>query len=156
MVRKSCVYGALAASLAALPAMALAQQPSSYKTPGATTKAKSTQICTADYAASVKPVAGWQRTEALERYGIRPDSFSDELDHLVPVALGGSNDPDNLWPFRGSGELTIDAKNALAAKLRDMVCGGKMSLKDAQDAFRKDWTKAYRQHMGTLNAPGGN
>jgi hypothetical protein len=35
-----------------------------------------------------------------------------------------------------------------------MVCAGKMSLKDAQDAFRKDWTKAYRQQVAALNAPG--
>src|SRR5215475_8705762 len=150
------VLGALAAVALALPAIALAQQPSSMKTPGATSKAKSEQVCAADYAASVKPIADWQKAEALGRYGIRPESFSGELDHLVPVALGGSNDPDNLWPFRGTSDLTLDAKNALAAKLHDMVCSGKMSLKDAQDAFKKDWAKAYRTHMTTLNAPGGH
>src|SRR5690349_1356297 len=117
MVRKTCVYGLLAASAIALPAIASAQQPSNYKTPGATTKANGAQVCTADFAASAKPIAGWQRTEALERYGIRPESFTGELDHLVPVSLGGSNDPDNLWPFRGTTEFSLDAKNALAAKL---------------------------------------
>jgi hypothetical protein len=112
------------------------------------------QLCAADFATSQKPVANWQRNEALERYGVRPEQFSGELDHLVPVALGGSNDPDNLWPFRGNGSFTFGAKQALGLKLHDMVCAGKMSLKDAQDAFRKDWTKAYQQHVTALNAAG--
>jgi len=31
-----------------------------------------------------------------------------------------------------------------------------LSLKDAQNAFKKDWTKAYKQYAAALNAPGGN
>src|SRR5262249_32925896 len=116
MERKVCVLG-LAALVTALPAIVSAQRPSEFKTPRATTKDKVAQLCTADYATSAKPISNWQRNEALTRYGIRPESFTGELDHLVPVSLGGSNDPDNLWPFRGTGELSLDAKNALAAKL---------------------------------------
>lgn len=153
--RRVFVYGCIAAASLAAPAIASAQLPNSYKTPGAVSKAKMDQVCKGDYTASVKPVAGWQRSEALERYGVRPDGFSGELDHLVPVSLGGSNDPDNLWPFHANGTFTLAAKQDLAAKLRDMVCAGKMSLKDAQDAFRKDWTKAYTQHVTAVNAPGG-
>ena len=154
MVRNLCVSGFLIARTLALPAVAMAQLPNNYKTPGATVKASNAQICNADFAGTLKPVAGWQQNEALERYGVRPQGFAGELDHLIPVSLGGSNDPDNLWPFHAQGEFTLDAKNALAAKLRDMVCAGKISLKDAQDAFKRDWTKAYRTHMSTLNAPG--
>src|SRR5262245_34642729 len=153
--RRLFVYGCIAASSLAAPAIALAQLPNNYKTPGAVTKAKMDQICKADYAAAVKPVAGWQKNEALERYGVRVDGFAGELDHLVPVSLGGSNDPDNLWPFHASGSYDLAANQALAARLPDMVCAGKLSPKDAQDAFKKDWTKAYTTHMTTLNAPGG-
>jgi hypothetical protein len=149
------VRGAAAACALALPAVAAAQLPNSYHTPGSTTNANSKQICAADYEGSVKPVASWQRTTALERYGIRPESFTGELDHLVPVALGGSNDPDNLWPMHGKDELTPEAKARLAMRLKQMVCDGKMSLKDAQSAFKKDWTKAYKQYSQALNAPGG-
>jgi hypothetical protein len=154
MVRNLCVSGFVTACALALPAVATAQLPNDYKTPGATVKASSAQICSVDFASKAKPDAGWQQTEALERYGVRAQGFSGDLDHLIPVSLGGSNDPDNLWPFHAQGEFTLDAKNALAAKLRDMVCAGKISLKDAQDAFKKDWTKAYRTHMSSLNAPG--
>ena len=71
----------------------------------------------------------------------------------MPVSLGGSNDPDNLWPFRAGGAFTLEAKQALASKLQGQVCAGKLSLKDAQDAFRKDWTLAYQVHMKAANAP---
>ena len=151
--KRPFVYGCLVAGVLAAPSIATAQLPS-YKTPGATAKVKMERLCAADFATSQKPVANWQRNEALERYGVRPEQFSGELDHLVPVALGGSNDPDNLWPFRGTGAFTFSAKQALGIKLHDMVCSGKMSLKDAQDAFRKDWTKAYQQHVTALNAAG--
>jgi hypothetical protein len=148
------VRGALAACMLALPAIALAQLPDSYATPGAATRATAKQICAADFEAGAKPVASWQRSAALTRYGIRPESFTGELDHLVPVALGGSNDPENLWPMQGQGDMTPQAKARLAEKLKAMVCEGKMSLKDAQNAFKKDWTRAYKQYAGALNAPG--
>jgi hypothetical protein len=150
--RRMLVCGWMAAAALAAPSIAMAQRPSNYKTPGATAKVKMDQLCAPDFAASLKPVSNWQRAEALGRYGLRPDGFSGELDHLVPVSLGGSNDPDNLWPFAASGSFTFEAKQALAIKVHDMVCAGKLSLKDAQDAFRKDWTQAYQQHMKALNA----
>src|SRR5262249_58158519 len=104
------------AVIVAAPAIAFAQLPSSYKTPGAATKASAKQICAADYESTVKPVAGWQKAEALGRYGLRPEGFAGDLDHLIPVSLGGSNDPDNLWPLHDSGELTGAAKAQLGAK----------------------------------------
>ena len=150
--RRILVCGWIAAAALAAPSIAMAQRPSTYKTPGATARVKMEQLCAPDFAASVKPVSDWQRTQALERYGLRSEGFSGELDHLVPVALGGSNDPDNLWPFRASGTFTLEAKQALASKLQGLVCARKLSLKDAQDAFRKDWTFAYQVHMKAQNA----
>ncbi len=151
--RKMLMCGSIAAAALAAPSIAMAQRPSSYKTPGATAKVKMEQLCAPDFATSLKPASDWQRSEALERYGLRPAGFSGELDHLVPAVLGGSNDPDNLWPFRASGAFTLEAKQALALKLHGLVCSRKLSLKDAQDAFRKDWTLAYQVHMKPLNAP---
>jgi len=148
--------GVFAACALALPAIAAAQLPNSFATPGAVSKANVKEVCAAGYEASVKPVASWQKNAALEKYGIRPESFAGELDHLVPVSLGGSNDPENLWPMHGQGDMTPEAKARLAEKLKTMVCDGKMSLKDAQNAFKKDWTKSYKQYATALNAPGGN
>lgn len=153
---RSWARGVFAACILALPAIAGAQLPNSFHTPGAVTKANAKDICAAGYETSAKPVAGWQKAAALEKYGIRPESFGGDLDHLVPVALGGSNDPDNLWPMHAQGDMTPEAKARLADALKAQVCDGKMSLKDAQGAFKKDWTKAYKQYATALNAPGSN
>ena len=153
MTRTVWVCGVVAAALA-LPAIVDAQLQNTYYTPGAAAKVDVKQLCAAQFDSSIKPVSNRQKAEALERYGIRPEGFSGTLEHLVPVSLGGSNDPDNLFPFHAQGEYTLQAKEQLAAKLHDLVCDGKLSLRQAQDAFKKDWTKSYKQYFGAMNAPG--
>ena len=138
--------------LLALPSLALAQRPNKMFTPGAKTKANDTQVCAADYASSVKPVASWQKTEALSRYGRNAHDFNGELDHLIPVALGGSNDPDNLWPIPDNKDYGPTAKKELEDKLQQMVCGKTIALKDAQDAIKKDWVAAYDRYVRNPNA----
>lgn len=137
-----------AAVVCGIPAFAAAQLPSSVQTPGKTAKVNEAQVCSADFSASAKPIAKWQRDEALTRYGKRPEDFTGELDLLVPASLGGTTDPDNLWPQGTNGELNVEAKNKLEDKLREMVCSEKkLTLKQAQDALKKDWVKAYRQYV---------
>jgi len=158
-VRNVCVrrevIAVAAACVMALPAIASAQLPNNMYTPGKADKVDVKQLCAATFESSVKPMADWQKSEALTRYGVRPETFNGDLEHLVPVSLGGTNDPDNLYPFHPQGEYTVEAKQHLAAKLHELVCDGKMSLKQAQDVFKKDWTKGYKQYLGAMNAPGG-
>ena len=137
--------------LLVVPSLAHAQLPNSLVTSGAKTKATETQLCSADYEASVPEISKRERSEVLSRYG-RRDDFQGPLDHLIPVTLGGSNDPDNLWPMPDNKEYGIAAKNELEEKLHTMVCGKQLPLKTAQDAIRKNWVKAYDQYVkGTNN-----
>jgi len=136
-----------AAVLIGVPSFAAAQLPSEFQTPGGKTKANEAQVCAADFEASAKPVAKWQRDQALERYGKRPEDFTGELDHLIPIALGGSNDPDNLWPLPANKDMGPAQKKALEVKLLQLVCDKTLKLKDAQDAIKKDWVKAYTQYV---------
>jgi hypothetical protein len=135
------------------PSFAAAQLPSGFHTPGATVTGDAAKVCAADFAASAKPVSNWQRDEALTRYGRRPEDFAGELDHLIPLSLGGSNDPDNLWPQPAQSAFGADAKHKLEATLRDLVCTErKLTLKQAQSAIKKDWVKAYNQYVQGQNA----
>jgi hypothetical protein len=144
---------AVSACVLASGAVLLAQRPNSYVTPGAKTKVNEADVCAADLSGSAKPVAGWQRAEALKRYGRDASSYSGDLDHLIPVSLGGSNDPDNLWPMPDNKEYGIAAKRELEAKLYKMVCAKEITLKAAQDALKKDWTKSYDRYVkDVLNA----
>ena len=38
-------------------------------------------------------------------------------------------------------------KRELDVKLHQMVCDQTIKLKDAQDAIKKDWVKAYNQYV---------
>ncbi len=136
-----------AAAFIGVSSYAAAQLPSAFQTPGNKSKANEAQVCAADFEASVKPMAKWQRDQALERYGKRPEDFTGELDHLIPISLGGTNDPENLWPLHANKDMGPAEKKALDQKLHQMVCDKTIKLKDAQDAIKKDWVKAYDQYV---------
>jgi hypothetical protein len=130
-----------------VPAMAAAQLPSAFQTPGAKGKASEAQVCAAGFEASVKPMAKWQHDQALERYGKRPEDFTGELDHLIPISLGGTNDLENIWPLPPNKDMGPEQKKELDLTLHRLVCDKTLTLKAAQEAIRKDWVKAYHQYV---------
>jgi hypothetical protein len=81
--------------------------------------------------------------QAFPAYGI-PAGTAAELDHLIPLELGGANDAANLWPEVG---LVPNLKDAVETALHDAVCAGKVTLRDAQRAIAADWVTA-RQVLG--------
>jgi hypothetical protein len=61
-----------------------------------------------------------------------------ELDHLVPISLGGDPvDPRNLWP---EAPRSWNPKDSVEASVRAQVCSGRMSLEVAQATLEGDWT----------------
>jgi hypothetical protein len=75
---------------------------------------------------------------AYPAYGL-PVTVASELDHLVPLELGGSNDITNLWPEAGR---VPNPKDAVENALRAAVCAHKVTLGAAQDAIARDWLTA--------------
>ena len=88
-----------------------------------------------------------RRDEVLERYDLPTGPHPDyEIDHLVPLCLGGSDDLENLWPQpRGSIEpkWNAEAKDRLEKRLCALVCDGLLDIGDAQQAIITDWIAAY-------------
>jgi hypothetical protein len=122
--------------------------PSSYLTPGDARKVSKEQICAPGYAASLKPTKESTMVDAFSRYGLRDGKSTTEvLDHLIPVELGGTDSPENLWPEPAKGEWNASQKDALEQKLVAMVCDGTMTVKQAQTAIKKNWTAAYTQYV---------
>lgn len=66
-----------------------------------------------------------------------------EIDHIVPLELGGSNDIANLFPERDYRQ-----KDALENRLHALVCAGHMQLRAAQRAIATDWRALYRRLYG--------
>ncbi len=85
---------------------------------------------------------------AVEReYGMAPAYYgrSIEIDHIVSLELGGSNNIANLFPERHPG---YHAKDRLENRLHDLVCEGPMRLRSVQRQIAANWQKLYRKVFG--------
>ena len=78
-----------------------------------------------------------------------------ELDHLVPLELGGADGLGNIWPECGPDTATLEdryfkKKDRVEDFLAEEVRAGRMSLEDAQRGIALDWTQyldvATRRH----------
>ncbi len=102
-------------------------------------------ICKSGWTAKVRPPES--QTEAFKfdvaypHYGT-PQSERTELDHLVPLELGGSNDATNLWP---EYPPTPNPKDKVEDALNAAVCEGRVSLTAAQDAIASNWLTAEKK-----------
>ncbi|HKW17336.1 MAG TPA: HNH endonuclease signature motif containing protein [Terriglobales bacterium] len=69
-----------------------------------------------------------------------------ELDHLVPLYLGGADTLDNIWPQCGPDGAALDdryfkEKDKVEYYLGRQVRAGTMSLSAAQRGIANDWTQ---------------
>ena len=89
---------------------------------------------------------------AYRWYGIhKPPVNSDEnqvceLDHLVPLELGGSDALANIWPQCGPDTVTMNEryfklKDRVERYLATEVRSGRMDLAVAQREIAEDWTQ---------------
>lgn len=115
--------------------------PDSSCTPGAIFPAASTtQICRSGYASSVRNVTQAVKDQIYQEYGIathKPGEY--EIDHLISLELGGSNDIKNLWPESYQGKYNAHVKDNVENMLHTKVCDGTLSLSDAQKAIAANW-----------------
>ncbi len=104
------------------------------------------QICLAGYAKSVRNVPESEKNEVYAEYNIstrQPGEY--EVDHLVSLELGGSNDIDNLWPEPASPTPGFHEKDKVENYLHEQVCSGLMALADAQRIIATNWLEVYRK-----------
>lgn len=73
-----------------------------------------------------------------------------EIDHLISLELGGSNDIKNLWPqpYDRDRQWNARDKDVLENKLHKLVCGGQMTLEQAQHEISTDWIGSYTKRIG--------
>jgi hypothetical protein len=127
-------------------------------TPGAIFERPKEDICKPGYTKSIRNVSSADKDAVFQAYGIHhrpPGAY--EVDHLISLELGGSNDRTNLWPepmhlnINGKDE-GAKAKDDLENLLHAEVCAGRLTIGGAQDAIRGDWTGAYRKYFGEFPA----
>jgi hypothetical protein len=118
-------------------------------TPGAVFRSVGkSQVCVPGHARRVRNVPQSLKNSIYGEYGIRSHSRGQfEVDHLVPLELGGSNAAKNLWPEAASPKPGFHEKDRLENALHERVCSGAMSLTRAQHLFERNWVAAYRRYV---------
>jgi hypothetical protein len=101
-------------------------------------------ICVSGYSRSVRPATSYTnglKKKLMREAGLDPARVSDyELDHLIPLALGGHpRKPSNLMLQPWDGPQGAKAKDALEVRLQSLVCHGTLDLTDAQVCIARDW-----------------
>jgi hypothetical protein len=108
-------------------------------------------VCSGSFRTStIRNVPQSEKFQVESEYGMAPAyyGYSIEIDHIVPLELGGSNNIANLFPEPGSGKANYHLKDELENKLRDLVCAGAMSLNTARARIATDWEALYRSVIG--------
>jgi hypothetical protein len=115
-------------------------------TPGDVLNVTKDDICQSGYARSVRNVPTSVKDKVYAEYGITSRSTGEyEVDHLVSLELGGSNDISNLWPEAASPKPGFHEKDKVENYLHDQVCSSAVSLQDAQAQIATDWLVIYNQ-----------
>jgi hypothetical protein len=116
-------------------------------TPGAIfNTATKDQICQSGYAQSVRNVSDSEKNLVYQEYGIVSHYAGQyEVDHLVSLELGGSNEVANLWPELASPKPGFHEKDQVENYLHDQVCSGAVSLTTAQAEIATNWLEVYSQ-----------
>ncbi len=108
------------------------------------------------YSASVRPPFKYtnaMKHRLMRAYGAAGSIHDYELDHLIPIGVGGCPDCEsNLWPeprniFPGAKE-----KDEVEDYLHRQVCSGVLSLAEAQQEIASNWYEVYQR----LHAHGAN
>jgi hypothetical protein len=129
--------------------------PDSACTPGAIfPEATKEKICVSGYSKSVRHVTTSTKNKVYAAYGIKkrlPGQY--EVDHLVSLQLGGSNEVANLWPEIDKPKPGFHEKDRVENYLHDQVCDGKMTLRQAQIQIATDWKAVYSKLPSSANNP---
>ena len=117
--------------------------------PGATR----TVICHSGYSAGVRHVTESVKDRVYAEYGIAHHSPAQyEVDHLVPLEAGGSNQIANLFPQPASPRPGFHDKDLLENAVRDRVCDDGQRLRPLQRRIAKDWIALDRDLVTAASA----
>jgi hypothetical protein len=146
----------LACFLMLLAAPAYAAGPSIYypdlkQTPGAVLTHDPKVLCKVGYTTTVRHVPASEAKQVFKNYGIDYSRHSGyEVDHLISLELGGSNDIKNLWPQKycppaQAGKICFGAreKDVVETDLHRRICRGTVTVQKAQAIITRDWYKEY-------------
>jgi hypothetical protein len=135
---------------AASGAMAQAVVPDPTLTPGAVRTTDVSDICSQG-TRQLRHMTRQRSDQIMAEYRLPPGPHPDyELDHLIPLGIGGADEDANLWPEPRRSiekEWPAEKKDVLEQRLRDLICDDEIDVRSAQRAISDDWSEAYRRYV---------
>lgn len=109
-------------------------------TPGAVETTDLGAIC-AQSTRERRAVPSSVHRQVLAEYGVPypPPAGAYEVDHLIPLELGGSNDITNLWAEPAEPRPGFHEKDQVENETHRRVCAGELRIEDAQRQISEDW-----------------
>jgi hypothetical protein len=108
--------------------------------PGAVLTTDIKTICKVGYTATVRNVSTATKKKVFQEYDIPYSEHSNyEVDHIISLEIGGSNDISNLFPESYTIHNGARVKDTFENYLHKQVCAGKISITDAQYEISTDW-----------------
>ena len=114
-------------------------------------KLTKTVICSPSFRTGpIRNVPESEKFAVETEYGMTPGHFGSalEIDHIVSLELGGSNDIANLFPEKADAHPGYHAKDKLENRLHTLVCAGQIPLRTAQRQIAGDWEALYLRVFG--------
>lgn len=115
-------------------------------TPGAVRTSDAREICAKSFrTAPFRKTTKTMKKAVCAAYGVKPCPHARalEIDHLLPLELGGRDDARNLWPQPAKPRPGFHEKDALENYLHAEVCAGHLSLSTAQYQIMTNWYAAW-------------
>jgi hypothetical protein len=134
--------------LIALASIAAAQSlPNPKLTPGKVRTTSVREICSPKFrTAKYRKTTLAQKKAVCHSYGVKncPRYGAMELDHLVPLLLGGADVKENIFVQMAPW---YHEKDKLEMFLHAEVCSGKIALPKAQQCIADNWIECKRKLM---------
>lgn len=116
--------------------------------PGAVLTTDPKVICVSGYTKTVRNVSEATKKKVFKEYGIPYTKHSNyEVDHIISLELGGSNDISNLYPESYLIKNGARTKDIFENYLHKQICNGKMDVAEAQRQISSDWFTNYQTEM---------
>lgn len=124
-------------------AIGAAAVPDDVLTPGVVATSDLAMICAPDYSRAHRQTSYDLKEWVAREYGVDRHVGSWEIDHRIPLCLGGADTAANLWPQPGAGPWNFRQKDDLEWYACRAVCEGRLPLSEAVGWFKGDWRSAY-------------
>jgi hypothetical protein len=98
---------------------------------------------------SIRNVSNKEKDDVYAEYGVTSHASGQyEVDHLISLELGGSNDIANLWPEAADPRPGFHEKDTVENYLHKQMCDGTISLTQAQQQIANNWLQVYKSLPG--------